>query len=228
MKETRKRGGHFLYETTVGAGLPVIGTLRDLILTGDKIKKIEGVFSGTLAYLFWRFDGTKPFSTLVKEARELGFTEPDPRDDLSGMDIVRKTVILAREVGHSIEIADIPVRSLVPDTLVDVSLDEFMSRLEMMDDELDNLYKEASSRNEVIKYTGIIGEDGKGEVLLKSYPKDHPFAGISGTDNIVAFTTERYNEQPLVVRGPGAGPHVTAGGVFADLLRLASFLGAKL
>jgi len=228
MEEARKRGVHFLYETTVGAGLPVIGTLRDLILTGDKIKKIEGVFSGTLAYLFWRFDGTKPFSTLVREARELGFTEPDPRDDLSGMDIVRKTVILAREAGHSIEIEDIPVRSLVPPDLIDVSLDEFMSRLEMMDEELDYLYKEAAAKNEVIKYTGIIGEDGKGEVLLKSYPKNHPFAGISGTDNIVAFTTERYNEQPLVVRGPGAGPHVTAGGVFADLLRLASFLGAKL
>ena len=228
MNEARKRGVHFLYETTVGAGLPIIGTLRDLILTGDKIKRIEGVFSGTLAYLFWRFDGTKPFSTLVREARELGFTEPDPRDDLSGMDIVRKTVILAREVGHSIEIEDIPVKSLVPDALVDVSLDDFMSRLEMMDDELDQLYKEASARNEVIKYTGIINEDGKCDVLLKSYPKDHPFAGISGTDNIVAFTTERYNEQPLVVRGPGAGPHVTAGGVFADLLRLTSFLGAKL
>ena len=228
MNEARKRGVHFLYETTVGAGLPIIGTLRDLILTGDKIKKIEGVFSGTLAYLFWRFDGTKPFSTLVREARELGFTEPDPRDDLSGMDIVRKTVILAREVGHSIEIEDIPVKSLVPDVLVDVSLDDFMSRLELMDDELDQLYKEAAARNEVIKYTGIINEDGKCDVLLKSYPKDHPFAGISGTDNIVAFTTERYNEQPLVVRGPGAGPHVTAGGVFADLLRLASFLGAKL
>jgi bifunctional aspartokinase / homoserine dehydrogenase 1 len=228
MKETRKRGVHFLYETTVGAGLPIIGTLRDLILTGDKIKKIEGVFSGTLAYLFWRFDGTKPFSTLVREARELGFTEPDPRDDLSGMDIVRKTVILAREIGHSVEIEDIPVRSLVPEELVDVSLDEFMNRLEIMDDELDKLYKEAVERNEVIKYTGIIEDDGKCEVLLKSYPKDHPFAGISGTDNIVAFTTERYDEQPLVVRGPGAGPHVTAGGVFADLLRLASYLGAKL
>ncbi len=228
MKETRKRGVHFLYETTVGAGLPVIGTLRDLIHTGDKIKKIEGVFSGTLAYLFWRFDGTKPFSTLVKEARELGFTEPDPRDDLSGMDIVRKTVILAREVGHKVEIGDIPVKSLVPDSLVDVSLDQFMANLDMMDEEMDALYRDAAEKNEVIKYTGIIEEDGSCNVLLKSYPMDHPFAGISGTDNIVAFTTDRYNEQPLVVRGPGAGPHVTAGGVFADLLRLASYLGAKL
>jgi len=227
-KEAREKSVHFLYETTVGAGLPIIGTLRDLILTGDKIKKIEGVFSGTLAYLFWRFDGTKPFSTLVKEARELGFTEPDPRDDLSGMDIVRKTVILAREAGQSIEIDDIPVRSLVPEELVNVGVDEFMDKLGMMDAELDDLYKKAAAKNEVIKYTGIIEPTGKCEVLLKSYPKNHPFAGISGTDNIVAFTTDRYNEQPLVVQGPGAGPHVTAGGVFADLLRLASYLGAKL
>ncbi len=227
-KEARERSVYFLYETTVGAGLPIIGTLRDLILTGDKIKKIEGVFSGTLAYLFWRFDGTKPFSTLVKEAKELGFTEPDPRDDLSGMDIVRKTVILAREAGQSIEIDDIPVRSLVPEELVNVGVDEFMAKLGMMDSELDDLYKKAAAKNEVIKYTGIIESTGKCEVLLKSYPKNHPFAGISGTDNIVAFTTDRYNEQPLVVQGPGAGPHVTAGGVFADLLRLASYLGAKL
>ncbi len=227
-RESRKRGIHFLYETTVGAGLPIIGTLRDLILTGDTVKRIEGVFSGTLAYLFWRFDGTKPFSELVKEAKDLGFTEPDPRDDLSGMDIVRKTVILAREIGHSVEIEDVPVKSLVPEELKDVGIDEFLERLGIMDEEMDRLYGEALKRNEVLKYTGIIDEDGKCSVKLKSYPADHPFAGISGSDNIVAFTTERYNTQPLVVRGPGAGPEVTAGGIFADLLRLASYLGAKL
>lgn len=227
-KESRKRGIHFLYETTVGAGLPIIGTLKDLIRTGDKIKRIEGVFSGTLAYLFWRFDGKAPFSALVKEARELGFTEPDPRDDLSGMDIVRKTVILAREVGHSVEVGDVPVKSLVPAELVDVSLDDFLLRMDVMDGEMDRLYIEAAERHEVIKYTGIIEEDGSCSVRLKSYPDDHPFAGISGSDNIVAFTTERYNDQPLIVRGPGAGPEVTAGGIFADLLRLASYLGARL
>ncbi len=226
--ESRKRGIHFLYETTVGAGLPIIGTLRDLILTGDKIKRIEGVFSGTLAYLFWRFDGTVPFSKLVREAKDLGFTEPDPRDDLSGMDIVRKTVILAREIGYSVEIEDVPVKSLVPEELRNVSIEIFMEQLGIMDDEMSRLYHEAAERNEVIKYTGIIEEDGQCSVLLKSYPSDHPFAGISGSDNIVAFTTERYNTQPLVVRGPGAGPEVTAGGIFADLLRLASYLGAKL
>jgi len=227
-EESRKRGIHFLYETTVGAGLPIIGTLKDLIRTGDKIKRIEGVFSGTLAYLFWRFDGTAPFSTLVKEARDLGFTEPDPRDDLSGMDIVRKTVILAREVGHSVEVGDVPVKSLVPAGLADVSLDDFLSGMDIMDGDMDRLYHEAAERHEVIKYTGIIEEDGSCSVRLKSYPDDHPFAGISGSDNIVAFTTERYNEQPLIVRGPGAGPEVTAGGIFADLLRLASYLGARL
>ncbi len=226
--ESRKRGIHFLYETTVGAGLPIIGTLRDLILTGDKIKRIEGVFSGTLAYLFWRFNGTKPFSELVGEAKNLGFTEPDPRDDLSGMDIVRKTVILAREIGYAVEVEDVPVKSLVPEALKDVSVDNFMEHLSVMDEQMDTLYREAVERNEVIKYTGIIEEDGSCSVRLKSYPSDHPFAGISGSDNIVAFTTERYNTQPLVVRGPGAGPEVTAGGIFADLLRLASYLGAKL
>ncbi len=226
--ESRKRGIHFLYETTVGAGLPIIGTLRDLILTGDKIKRIEGVFSGTLAYLFWKFDGTKPFSELVGEAKDLGFTEPDPRDDLSGMDIVRKTVILAREIGYAVEVEDVPVKSLVPGELRDVSVENFMQHLSIMDEEMDKLYREAVERNEVIKYTGIIEEDGSCSVQLKSYPSDHPFAGISGSDNIVAFTTERYNTQPLVVRGPGAGPDVTAGGIFADLLRLASYLGARL
>ncbi len=227
-EESRKRGIHFLYETTVGAGLPIIGTLRDLILTGDKIKRIEGVFSGTLAYLFWRFDGTRPFSELVNEAKNLGFTEPDPRDDLSGMDIVRKTVILAREIGHTVEIEDVPVKSLVPEELEKVSVDDFLDSLKSMDSEMDRLYHEAADRGEVIKYTGIIEEDGRCSVELKSYPLDHPFAGISGSDNIVAFTTERYNTQPLVVRGPGAGPEVTAGGIFADLLRLASYLGARL
>ncbi len=226
--ESRKRGIHFLYETTVGAGLPIIGTLRDLILTGDTIKRIEGVFSGTLAYLFWRFDGTKPFSELVMEAKNLGFTEPDPRDDLSGMDIVRKTVILAREIGYSVEVDDVPVKSLVPEVLQTVPAETFMERLGIMDAEMDRLYREAAARNEVIKYTGIIEEGGSCSVQLKSYPMDHPFAGISGSDNIVAFTTERYNTQPLVVRGPGAGPEVTAGGIFADLLRLASYLGARL
>jgi aspartokinase/homoserine dehydrogenase 1 len=223
-----RRRRHFLYETTVGAGLPIIGTLRELIRTGDKIISIEGVFSGTLAYLFWRFDGSSPFSSLVAEAKKLGYTEPDPRDDLSGMDIVRKTVILAREVGYPVEVEDVPVKSLVPPHLVDVSVADFMKRLSDIDEEMDGLLKGAKAENKMLKYVGSIDESGNCRVELKGYPMDHPFARITGSDNIVAFTTERYRQQPLVIQGPGAGPEVTAGGVFADLLRLASYLGAKL
>ncbi len=228
MSEAKKHQCHFLYETTVGAGLPIIGTLRDLIQTGDKIKRIEGVFSGTLAYLFWKFDGTAPFSGLVQEAKDLGYTEPDPRDDLSGMDIVRKTVILAREVGWDVEVDQVPVHSLVPKELEDVSVEDFLSKLTMVDDEMARLYEEADKEGNVLKYAGIIESDGSCKVELRPYPKDHPFARITGSDNIVAFTTDRYDTQPLVVQGPGAGPQVTAGGVFADLLRLAAYLGANL
>jgi bifunctional aspartokinase / homoserine dehydrogenase 1 len=228
MSCAKDRKRHFLYETTVGAGLPIIGTLRDLIQTGDRILSIEGVFSGTLAYLFWRFDGTAPFSSLVAEAKELGFTEPDPRDDLSGMDIVRKTVILAREIGYPVEVEQVPVKSLVPSHLESVAVDQFMDKLTDMDDEMDRLFHEAKAQNRMLKYVGAIDEKGNCRVELKAYPMDHAFARISGSDNIVAFTTDRYKTQPLVVQGPGAGPDVTAGGIFADLLRLASYLGAKL
>jgi len=227
MDQGRQKGMHFLYETTVGAGLPIINTLKDLIQTGDRIQKIEGVLSGTLAYLFWRFDGTVPFSTLVREAKELGFTEPDPRDDLSGMDIVRKAVILAREIGIEIEIEDVPVLNLIPEELRSASIDEFMDKLELIDADMLAMQKEAEGKGQLLKYVGVIEADGFCSVELKGYPKDHPFARISGTDNIVAFTTDRYHNQPLVIQGPGAGPDVTAGGVFADLLRLSSYLGAR-
>ncbi|MBL7006505.1 MAG: bifunctional aspartate kinase/homoserine dehydrogenase I, partial [Spirochaetia bacterium] len=221
------KGMHFLYETTVGAGLPIINTLKDLIQTGDRIQKIEGVLSGTLAYLFWRFDGTVPFSKLVREAKELGFTEPDPRDDLSGMDIVRKAVILAREIGIEIEIEDVPVLNLIPEELRSASIDEFMDKLELIDASILEMQQEAEAKNQLLKYVGIIEADGTCSVELKGYPENHPFARITGTDNIVAFTTDRYHSQPLVIQGPGAGPDVTAGGVFADLLRLSAYLGAR-
>ncbi|MGM0431722.1 MAG: bifunctional aspartate kinase/homoserine dehydrogenase I [Spirochaetota bacterium] len=228
MEAGRKMGKHFLYETTVGAGLPIIGTLKDLIQTGDRIKRIEGVFSGTLAYLFWRFDGSEPFSKLVHEAKSLGYTEPDPRDDLSGMDIVRKAVILAREVGMHVEVDQVPVLNLVTDYLMEVPLETCMEELSLIDEHLEQLRSDAENRGELLRYVGVIDPvEGTCKVELKGYPKDHPFARISGTDNIVAFTTDRYHDQPLVIQGPGAGPEVTAGGVFADLLRLGSFLGAK-
>jgi len=228
MKAGKAFGKHFLYETTVGAGLPIIGTLKDLIQTGDTIKRIEGVFSGTLAYLFWKFDGSVPFSQLVRDAKADGLTEPDPRDDLSGMDIVRKTVILAREIGMDVGIDDVPVKNLVPEHLTGVTIEEFLEKLSCIDDDILALYREAEEEGKLLKYVGVIDPvNGTCKVELKTYSRDHVFARITGTDNIVGFTTRRYSDQPLIIQGPGAGPEVTAGGVFSDLLRLAAYLGAR-
>jgi Homoserine dehydrogenase len=224
----KKTGKRFLYETTVGAGLPVINTLNDLVLTGDKVQKIEGIVSGTLAWLFSNYDGTVPFSSLVLKAKELGFTEPDPRDDLSGMDVARKTVILARELGYPVEVSDLDIMSLVPESLRATSKDEFLSRLTEMDEIMLEKLNEAKAKGMKLRYVGKV-DGGKCSVALELYPENHPFAQAEGTDNVIAFTTSRYKkEQPLVIKGPGAGPEVTAGGVFADILRLSAYLGAKL
>ncbi|TMW86947.1 hypothetical protein EJD97_020667 [Solanum chilense] len=219
---------HYFYEATVGAGLPIISTLRGLLETGDKILRIEGIFSGTLSYIFNNFMGTKAFSQVVKEAKEAGYTEPDPRDDLSGTDVARKVIILARESGLNLELSDIPVQSLVPEPLrATASAEDFLLDLPKFDHELSKQRQEAEDEEEVLRYVGVVDVvNGKGAVELRRYNKDHPFAQLSGSDNIIAFTTERYCKQPLIVRGPGAGAEVTAGGIFSDILRLASYLGA--
>ncbi len=211
----------------MGAGLPILNTLRELVLTGDKIISIEGILSGTLAYIFNAYNLQKSFSDVVKEAKSLGYTEPDPRDDLSGTDVARKVVILAREAGRSLDLKDIAVENLVPANLLKCPTDEFMQRLSELDTPMNNKLLEANKNNQVLRYVGALSETGQATVGLKSYPKEHPFARIQGSDNIVAFTTQRYSKQPLIIQGPGAGPEVTAAGVFADLLRLASFLGAS-
>lgn len=226
--EGERLNSHFLYETTVGAGLPIIGTLQELVKTGDEILQIEGVLSGTLAYLFYYYDGSRPFSEIVREAKEKGFTEPDPRDDLSGMDIVRKVVILAREIGLELEIEDVDVSGLVPKELEDVSIDEFLDGLSKYDSDYEEKVAKAKADGQVLRYVGIIEPGGKSRVELRSYDISHPFSRIKATDNIVAFRTKRYDEQPLIVQGPGAGPAVTAAGVFADLLRLARYTGSHL
>ncbi|XP_015696043.1 bifunctional aspartokinase/homoserine dehydrogenase 1, chloroplastic isoform X2 [Oryza brachyantha] len=219
---------HYFYEATVGAGLPIISTLRGLLETGDKILRIEGIFSGTLSYIFNNFEGTRTFSDVVSEAKEAGYTEPDPRDDLSGTDVARKVIILARESGLRLELSDIPVRSLVPEALRSCSTaDEYMQKLPSFDQDWAIERKDAEAAGEVLRYVGVVDVVNKeGQVELRRYKKDHPFAQLSGSDNIIAFTTSRYREQPLIVRGPGAGAEVTAGGVFSDILRLASYLGA--
>ncbi|HEX7315093.1 MAG TPA: bifunctional aspartate kinase/homoserine dehydrogenase I [Pyrinomonadaceae bacterium] len=224
----RRRGRYFLYETNVGAGLPVIHTLRDLLDTGDEVLKIEGVLSGTLSYIFNTFDGAKPFSQVVREAHARGYTEPDPRDDLSGMDVARKLVILAREMGMEIELEDVEVESLVPEALRSSTVEEYFDNLSRHDIEVAEQLNAARTRGEVLRYVGTIESDGRVSASLRPYPVAHPFASLSESDNVVSFRTERYDAQPMIVRGPGAGPAVTAAGVFADLLRLATFLGAPL
>jgi aspartokinase/homoserine dehydrogenase 1 len=219
---------HYLYETTVGAALPILQTLRDLIRTGDEVLGIEGVLSGTLSYLFNSFDGSRPFSEIVREARERGYTEPDPREDLNGMDVARKVVILAREMGLELELDDLDVKSLVPEELRGIPADQFLADLGALDAPMQQLFEVARSRNEVLRFVGTIDPGGGSQVDLRGYPATHPFARIRLTDNIVLFRTRRYDENPLVVQGPGAGPEVTAGGVFADILRLAANLGATL
>ncbi|MCC7462739.1 MAG: bifunctional aspartate kinase/homoserine dehydrogenase I [Gammaproteobacteria bacterium] len=224
----RSSGAHYLYETTVGAGLPVIQTLADLKQTGDRIRSIEGIFSGTLAYLFNVYDGSTPFSAIVRDARQRGYTEPDPRDDLSGMDVARKLIILGREMGLKLEMRDVQVESLIPSGLERGSIEEFLAALPVHDAAMQRRYAEASSRGHVLRYVGRVAADGRATVGLIELERKHAFANIALTDNVVRYATDRYCNNPLIVQGPGAGPEVTAGGVFADLLRLATYLGARL
>jgi aspartokinase/homoserine dehydrogenase 1 len=229
LQEARRAAGtHYLYEATVGAGLPVIQTLRDLRETGDDITGIEGIFSGTLAYLFNVFDGSESFSSIVRAAKLKGYTEPDPRDDLSGMDVARKLIILGREMGLTLEMSDVEVTGLVPKSLQGVGVDDFMKRLPEFDDAMSAELAGAKKRQQVLRYVGRIDAAGKATVGLSALPATHAFANIALTDNVVRFATRRYCDNPLIVQGPGAGPEVTAGGVFSDLLRLSAYLGAHL
>jgi aspartokinase/homoserine dehydrogenase 1 len=225
---SRAAGAHYLYEATVGAGLPIIQTLRDLRETGDEIISIEGIFSGTLAYLFNVFDGREAFSSIVRSARQKGYTEPDPRDDLSGMDVARKLIILGREMGLTLEMSDVQVEGLVPKDLEKCGIDEFMQRLPQFDADMAAMLADAGGNHQVLRYVGRVDAAGKATVGLTRLDRKHPFANIALTDNVVRFATRRYCDNPLIVQGPGAGPEVTAGGVFSDLLRLCAYLGAHI
>jgi aspartokinase/homoserine dehydrogenase 1 len=218
----------FRYEATVGAGLPIIQTLRDLLDTGDELIAVDGIFSGTLAWLFNRYDGSQPFSDLVREAHKLGYTEPDPRDDLSGIDVARKLVILAREAGWTLSLEDVAVESLVPIRLKEADVASFMASLTQLDEPMLKRLTAAKNAGHVLRYVAHLDRHGRATVGLGDLPRDHAFANIRLTDNIVQFSTKRYCDNPLVVQGPGAGPDVTAAGVFADLLRIAAALGARL
>jgi len=221
----RRGNAHYLYETTVCAALPVIRTIRDVVDTGDRIRSVQGILSGTLAYLFNVYDGSVPFSQILVQARDSGFTEPDPRDDLSGMDVARKLTILARELGQSIEIGDFPVQNLIAQELRELPVDEFLRELSNYDHEMLALYKQAKDEGKKLRYVARLTEQGAASVGLEKIAADAPFSNVSSTDNMVQFITDRYATNPLVIQGPGAGPEVTAGGVFGDILKLATFLG---
>lgn len=220
---------HYMYEGTVGAGLPIISTLKNLLETGDVIERIEGVFSGTLSFIFNELQPGKPFSEVVSSAKRRGFTEPDPRDDLSGSDVTRKVITLARECGAVLELSDVDTESLVPAALssADLSTKTFMEQLPKFDDLMDKRVKEAAEAGDVLRYVGSFdAESGLCRAGLRRFHKRHPFAQLNGTENIISFTTTRYSNPPLIVRGPGAGPAVTAAGVFGDIVTLARYLGA--
>ncbi|HMQ06119.1 MAG TPA: bifunctional aspartate kinase/homoserine dehydrogenase I [Saprospiraceae bacterium] len=218
----RSKGVFFLYETNVGAGLPILSTIKNLVNSGDKILRIQAVVSGSLSYIFNHFNGSTPFSVLVKEARAKGYTEPDPREDLSGMDVKRKIIILAREAGFPLEESDVELIPILKEKWMDKGdIDDFFIGLAEYDQELE---KRINELNQVGKRLRFIANTSNGHARVSLEEVDHqsPFFNLSGADNLFVITTQRYKERPLVIRGPGAGAEVTAAGVFADLLTIAN------
>jgi len=216
----RKFNAHFLYETNVGAGLPIIGTLKGLIDSGDRVHKVEGILSGTLSYIFNRFAEGIPFKDCVLEAQEAGYTEPDPRDDLNGTDMARKMLILAREAGYRLEMSDISIHNFLPQSCMDApGTEAFIETLEEEQGYFENMATQANTENKKWRMLGKL-ENGAISIGLELIDNIHPFWNLAVSDNIVAFYTDRYQKRPLVVQGPGAGAEVTAAGIFAELISL--------
>ena len=217
---SRKYNAPFLFETNVGAGLPIIDTLKNLINSGDKIHKIQAVLSGSLNFVFNNFDKKTTFQSVVMQAQKEGYTEPDPKIDLSGIDVARKILILARESGHSLELKDIQNQAFLPkETLETVDNQSFFDSLLKFENQFQEIYQKAASKNCRLKYVAEF-VDGKANVGLQEIPPQHPFYNLEGSDNIVLFFTDRYSKNPLLIKGAGAGAEVTASGIFADVIRI--------
>jgi aspartokinase/homoserine dehydrogenase 1 len=222
-KMAKKRGVKFLYETNVAAGLPVINTIQDLMLSGDKVIRIEAVLSGSMNFIFSELEKGDLFSEVVRVAKEKGYTEPDPRDDLSGMDVARKILILGREAEQTLEFENITIQSMVPEDCQSAStVHEFFEKLKAHDKEFTSLLEEAEAKGEKLRFMATL-ENGKAKVGLNSLPNSHPFSGLGGSDNMILLTTDRYHDRPMIIRGPGAGADVTAAGVFADVIRIGNY-----
>ena len=217
----RKRGVKFLFETNVGAGLPIIKTMNDLINSGDKILKIEAVLSGTLNFIFNKISADIPFSETIRMAKEEGYSEPDPRIDLSGKDVIRKLVILAREAGYRLEQEEVEKHLFVPNEFFDGSLDDFWKNIPSLDADFEARRKQLEEQGKHWRFVAKF-EGGKGSVSLQEVDKNHPFYNLEGSNNIILLTTERYNEYPMMIQGYGAGAGVTAAGVFADIIGIAN------
>ena len=219
-KTAQRRGVKFLFETNVGAGLPIIRTINDLINSGDKVLKIEAVLSGTLNYIFNTVSADVPLSEAVRRAQKAGYSEPDPRVDLSGKDVVRKLVILSREAGYQIEQSEVEKKLFIPDSLLTGTLEDFWEGLKRMDVEFEQRRKAIEEKGRVWRFVAKL-ENGKGSVSLQEVENGHPFYALEGSNNVVMLTTERYREYPMLIQGYGAGASVTAAGVFADIMSLA-------
>ncbi len=217
----RRRGVKYLFETNVGAGLPIINTINDLICSGDKILKIEAVLSGTLNYIFNNLSASVPFSETVRKAKDEGYSEPDPRIDLSGKDVIRKLVILSREAGYRLNQEDVETHLFIPDDFFDGSIDDFWRNLPSLDADFEKRRSRLEKEHKHLRFVASL-EDGKAKVELREVDERHPFYGLEGSNNIILITTERYREYPMLIQGYGAGASVTAAGVFADIMSIAN------
>ena len=211
----------YLFETNVGAGLPIINTINDLIHSGDKILKIEAVLSGTLNYIFNQLSADVPFSQTIRMAQQERYSEPDPRIDLSGKDVIRKLVILAREAGYRIEQGDVERHLFVPDDFFEGSLDDFWRKVPTLDADFEARRQKLEAEHKHWRFVARL-DGGRASVGLMEVAPGHPFYGLEGSNNIILLTTERYREYPMMIQGYGAGADVTAAGVFADIMSIAN------